>query len=450
MRHSEGAAASLFIDTPSGLQIGASADMTVINTAKIVPDSDYVVRFLSSWDYRAHAFRIADLLVAEDIRDRETILGITGNDEILAELVMFLAESRRFVLTITDPLRIGVVFAVWKEVRRLQPHSPENPAGEDSLRAKVAELEWLFRGTPVAWSIYIVDDECPEGSLEVAQGIVDEFRLKNVVLLRLRDALPTSELPLSKLDGASSSTKGGSILLGMQRAAEDGHDYVMYTDCDNSNNLGQIGLFLGELVGKGKKAAIGDRRATRISEWHLTRESESYANYILKRVHALLDFDLLLGDVTCPFKMFEREYLLTLLQDMDVFDFCVDFDIVGYLKTSGAPVAIMPIVSVDSDVETTWIALTNVKVWWQKLHGFVYVIDKYNLPHNTLARKLVREHLWSSENIRKVLETASRGVLLNGCELTTEEQMVMSFKEVESWIRASLAEWREPADAGTV
>lgn len=424
--------------------------MTVINTTKIVPDSDYVVRFLSSWEYRANAFRIADLLVADDIIDRETILGITGNDEILAELVTFLAQSRRFVLTIKDPLTIGVVFAVWKEVRRLQPHSPENPAGEDGLRAKVAELEWLFRGAPVTWSIYIVDDECPEGSLEVAQAIVDESALKNVVLLRLRDELPASGLPLSRLDSASSSTKGGSILLGMQRAARDGHDYVMYTDCDNSNNLGQIGLFLSELVGKGKKAAIGDRRATRISEWHVTRESESYANYILKRVHALLDFDLLLGDVTCPFKMFEREYLLALLQDMDVFDFCVDFDIVGYLKTSGAPVAIIPIVSVDSDVETTWIALTNVKVWWQKLHGFVYVIDKYNLPHNALARKLVRENLWSSENIRKVLETASRGVTANGRLLTAQEQLTMSFEEVDTWIRASLADRRELADAGTV
>lgn len=421
--------------------------MTVANIAKLVPDTDYAVRFLSSWTYRANAFRIADLLVADDIRDRDAILEITDNDEILAELVAFLAESRRFVLTITDPLRIGVVFAVWKEVRRLQPYSSDNPAGEDGLRAKVAELEWLFRGTPVTWSIYIVDDECPEGSLDVARAIVDASGLTNVFLIRLRDALPTSELPLSKLDSASSSTKGGSILLGMQRAAQDGHDYVMYTDCDNSNNLGQIGLFLSELVGKGKKAAIGDRRATRVSEWHITRESESYANYVLKRVHALLDFDLLLGDVTCPFKMFEREYLLTLLQNMDVFDFCVDFDIVGYLKTSGAPVAIIPIVSVDSDVETTWIALTNVKVWWQKLHGFVYVIDKYNLPHNELARQLVRESLWTSENIQKVLETASRGVTSNGHLLTAEGQLQMSFEEVDTWVRSALSDRRELAGA---
>ncbi|MGJ5176486.1 glycosyltransferase [Bradyrhizobium oligotrophicum] len=413
--------------------------MAATKTAKIVPDNDYVVRFLSSWTYRANAFRVADLLVAENITDRTSILAVAKGDDVLAELVAFLAEARRFVQTIDRKLSVGIVFAVWKEVRRLQPYSAKNPTGEDALRAKVAELEWLFRDTPVTWSIYIVDDECPDGSLEVAQAIVDDAGWKNIVLLKLRDALPSSELPLSKLDGATSSTKGGAILHGMQQAAKDGHDYVMYTDCDNSNHLGQIGLFLHELVGKGKKAAIGDRRATRISEWQTTRESESYANYILKRVHALLDFDLLLGDVTCPFKMFERDYLLGLLQRMDVFDFCVDFDIVGYLKTSGAPVAIVPIVSVDSDSETTWIALTNVNVWWQKLHGFVYVIEKYRLAHNEHAASLVRDKLWTQDNIRKILEVAAGGVTSNGRRLTAEEQLDMPFDEVDGWIRSALA-----------
>jgi hypothetical protein len=412
--------------------------MTATKTAKIVPDNAYVVRFLSSWTYRANAFRVTDKLVAENITDPDAILKIADGDEILAELVAFLAAARRYVLTISEPLRIGIVFAVWKEVRRLQPHSAENPTGEDALRAKVAELEWLFRDTPVTWSIYIVDDECPEGSLDVARAIVDEAGWTNIFLLKLRDALPASQLPLSKLDRAANSTKGGAILYGMQQAAHDGHDYVMYTDCDNSNHLGQIGLFLQELVGKGKKAAIGDRRATRISEWQTTRDSESYANYILKRVHSLLDFDLLLGDVTCPFKMFEREYLLALLRDMDVFDFCVDFDIVGYLKTSSAPVAIIPIVSVDSDLETTWIALTNVKVWWQKLHGFVYVIEKYNLSHNEQAARLVRERLWTPENIQKVLETAEGGVSPNGRRLTDGELLGMPFAEVDGWIRSAL------------
>ena len=421
--------------------------MTDQKITKLVPDTEYAIRFLSSWDYRENAFRVTDLLVKEDITDREGILKAAGNDEILAELVAFLAEARRYMLTITEKVSIGVVFAVWKEVRRLQPNTAENPTGEDALRAKVAELDWLVRDTPVTWNLYVVDDECPEDSLGVAQSIIDEAGLKNITLLKLRDALPSSTLPLSKLESAAASTKGGAVLHGMQRAAQDGHDYVMYTDCDNSNHLGQIGLFLKEMIGNGKKAAIGNRRATRILEWQTSRESESHANYILKRVHDLLDFDLLLGDVTCPFKMFEREFLLELLQRADVFDFCIDFDIVGFLKTSGAPVAVIPVVSVDSDLETTWIPLSNLTVWWQKLHGFVYTIEKYGLSHNEKVADMVRDKLWTKEGIQKVLETAENGVTVRGQSLTTDDLMAMPLQDVEDWIQFALGDTKELSDA---
>jgi hypothetical protein len=408
--------------------------MNQIIHPKIIPQPQDVLRFLSSWDYRTEVFRITDQLVAGNITDMEGIRALCPDDEILVELVSYLARARRHVLALDKPLSLGVVFAVWKEVRRLLPNSETNPTGEDALRAKVAELNWLFHDTPHNWGLYIVDDDCPEDSLEVARAIVETEVLSNVHLLRLADALPAPDLPMSRLESAALSTKGGAIHLGMQQAARDGHDYVMYTDCDNSNHMGQAGLLLHELAGLGKKVALGDRRSTRILEWQTSRESESYGNYVIKRVQALLNFDLLLGDVTCPFKMFEREYLLGMLRQMDVFDFTVDFDIVGYVKTSGAPVAIVPVVSVDSDFETTWIALTNVRVWLQKLRGFLYVIQKYGLDHNPQAVRLVREKLWTAEQIRKVLDVSEKGVFRDGQKLSTQEQLGMSLAEVEAWI----------------
>lgn len=414
--------------------------MNQIVHPKIIPQPQDVLRFLSSWDYRAEVFRVTDRLVAESITDIEAIRTLCPDDEIMVELVSYLARARRHVLALDKPLSLGVVFAVWKEVRRLQPNSETNPTGEDAIRAKVAEMNWLFRDTPHRWGLYIVDDDCPEDSLAVARAIVEADALSNVHLMRLADALPAPDLPLSRLESAALSTKGGAIHLGMQQAARDGHDYVMYTDCDNSNHMGQAGLMLHELAGLGKKVALGDRRSTRVLEWQTSRDSESYGNYVIKRVQDLLNFDLLLGDVTCPFKMFERDYLLDLLQQMDVFDFTVDFDIVGYVKTSGAPVAIVPVVSVDSDFETTWIALTNVRVWLQKLHGFLYVIQKYGLDHNPQAVRLVREKLWTTDQIRKVLEVSEKGVFRDGQKLTTQEQLGMSLAEVEAWITQALGQ----------
>lgn len=410
--------------------------MATAEETKLIPDSDYLLRYLSSWEYRNNAFRIADRLIDENVTMSSCILDAAGNDEILAELVAYLARSRRYVLGLNEDISVAVVFAVWREVRRLQPYSKDNPNGEDALRAKVAELEWLTRGTPLAWSMYVVDDECPEGSLDIAQAIIDETGWGNVTLMRLRDGLPSPDKPLCRLDSASSSVKGGAILYGMSKAAKDGHRYIMFTDCDNSNNLGQVGLLLQSLREGGNKAAIGDRKGTRVSHWQLTRDSESESNYVLKRVRRLLDFDPMLRDVTCPFKMFQREYLLELLEEVDVFDFCVDYDILGSLKKNEIATGIVPIVSLDSEPETTWISLTNANVWWQKFRGFVHVAEKYGLPHNKEAAILVREKLWTLESIRNVLEATSHGVIHRGRTLPKHELSKMSVEDIDEWVQS--------------
>lgn len=409
-----------------------------VTTSKIEPSKEYLVRFLSDWGYRTEAFQIADYLVAAGVQDEDSILDLAHGDGILAELVTYLAASKRVALSITTPTSIGVVFTVWKEARRLQPNTEQNPTGEDALRAKVAELNWLFANTALAWHLYIVDDECPEGSLDVARAIIEEEGFTGIDLLRLRDALPADSLPLSKLASADLSVKGGALMLGLQRAAEDQHDYVMFTDCDNSNNLGQVGLLLEPLVTGSVKAAIGDRRSTRVSHWQESRDSESSANYVLKRVRQLLAFDLVLRDVTCPFKMFEREYLTEMLRDLDVFDFCVDYDMLGRLKSAETPLVTVPVVSLDSDAETTWIPLSNASVWLQKLRGWVHVVEKYDLPHDRQVAELIRKYLLDQDNILTVLRAGEDGVVLNGREISPEEQLYMGLDEIESWLRELL------------
>ncbi|MCF1470228.1 glycosyltransferase [Agrobacterium vitis] len=410
-----------------------------MNIQKIEPDNEYLIRFLSDWTYRKAAFSISDKVVSENILDADVILELAHGDKILAELVTYLAASKRVVETITKPFTVGIVFAVWREARRLQPRIEVNPAGEDALRAKVAELNWLFQESPVNWTLYVVDDECPEGSLDVAQAIVEAEGFQSVELLRLRDALPSPDNPLKKLKSADLSVKGGAILLGLERAAADNHDYVMFTDCDNSNNLGQIGLFLQPLLSGHVKAAIGDRRSTCVSHWQNSRDSESDANYILKRVRQLLNFDLILRDVTCPFKMFNRDYLIEMLKELDVFDFCIDYDMLGQLKSKETPLAVVPIVSLDSDVETTWIALSNASVWWQKLKGFVYVVEKYGLAHNREAASLVKNYLGSLESIKTVLDAGEQGVVLDGRQFSPAAQLELSLGQIEAWLQSILS-----------
>jgi Glycosyl transferase family 2 len=254
--------------------------------------------------------------------------------------------------------------------------------------------------------------------------------------MRLRDGVPSAESPLCRLDSVASSVKGGAILYGMSKAAKDGHQYIMYTDCDNSNNLGQVGLLLRSLREGGNKAAIGDRKGTRVSHWQSTRDSESESNSVLRRVRRLLDFDPILRDVTCPFKMFQREYLLKLLDEVDVFDFCFDYDILGNLKKNEIATGIVPIVSLDSESESTWISLTIANVWRQKFRGFVQVAEKYELSHNKEAANLIRGKLWTLESIQNVLEATSHGVMHRGRMLSAGEVSKLLVQDIDEWLQS--------------
>ena len=95
------------------------------------------------------------------------------------QLAVMLAKSKLWVRTLDAPLRISVVFAVYKEHNRIRTRS-EHPHGEDFLRKKVAQLEWLFEQSPaVSWELIIVDDGCPENSGGIAKQIIEENNLQS-------------------------------------------------------------------------------------------------------------------------------------------------------------------------------------------------------------------------------------------------------------------------------
>ena len=101
--------------------------------------------------------------VKSAVRQQETPLEF----KIAAKLV----DARRFLLANQQPVKIGVVFAMWGEQNRLRPKSPDNPNGEDALRVKLAQLAWATAGTAVTWQLYAVDDGDPHDSGALAARI---------------------------------------------------------------------------------------------------------------------------------------------------------------------------------------------------------------------------------------------------------------------------------------
>jgi hypothetical protein len=188
------------------------------------------------------------------------------------------ARSRRRLGELPGPVHLTVVWAMYGETGRMVPRTA-HPHGEDFVRAKVAQLDWLTVGLPgVTWSIIACDDGCPDRpssadlmtDIAVAEGYPGQGH-RSVTVLRLAEVI-AGDIPVSPAFGQLTSTgqsrKGGSILAalaaavraGPARADGAGRHVICYTDADLSANLAQLGsLAVAVAAGDKVAAALGQR-----------------------------------------------------------------------------------------------------------------------------------------------------------------------------------------------
>src|SRR5215475_15854038 len=169
------------------------------------------------------------------------------------------ARSRRRLGELSGPIHLSVVWAMYGETGRMVPRA-EHPHGEDFVRAKVRQLDWLTGGLPgVTWSIIACDDGCPDRpssadlmtDIAAAEGYPTEGH-RSVTVLRLAELIGgrfSISPAFDRLTSTDQSRKGGSILAGLAaavaadpaRANGAGRHLACYTDADLSANLAQLG-----------------------------------------------------------------------------------------------------------------------------------------------------------------------------------------------------------------
>src|SRR6202167_4936335 len=188
------------------------------------------------------------------------------------------ARARERLAGLAGPVHLTVVWAMYGETGRMVPRS-EHPHGEDFVRAKVAQLDWLTGGLPgVTWSIIACDDGCSDQpssadlmtEIAAAEGYPKEGN-RSVTVLRLAEVIangPSISPAFDRLTSTDQSRKGGSILAGLAAAVGSGppqatgagRHVVSYTDADLSANLAQLGSLAAPIVGGDKVvAALGQR-----------------------------------------------------------------------------------------------------------------------------------------------------------------------------------------------
>ncbi|MCO6491220.1 MAG: glycosyltransferase [Phaeodactylibacter sp.] len=318
------------------------------------------------------------------------------------KLAFKVLDSRQFVKANTQPMKVGFVFAMWGEQNRLLPKSADNPNGEDLLNVKLAQLDWLFRGSPVDWQLYAVDDGCPYGSGRIASEIVKGSPLENrVSVLFLEEALPADSGPLKNLASANDSRKGGAIILGCRRALEDGAEAVIYTDADNSVHLGQAGLLLRKHLEEGFKVVLGNRKhkhsvlVKQESRWGIGIKALRHMQRMVG--HSIFSRGIL--DSQAAFKLYHRDVLERILEKPSVYDFSFDSDWIACALAMEEPFAKVPFAFIDSFAESASIVQGPMTTWETLLKGLVTAVRERGVPYNEEMARVLDEHIASSKDL---------------------------------------------------
>lgn len=385
---------------------------------------------------------LADALIAdkhiaiEEIQDRARRPEAPLEFKIAAKLT----ESRRFLLHHRRPLKIGVVFAMWGEQNRLRPKSALNPNGEDALRTKIRQLEWVSKGTRIDWTLYPVDDGCPDHSGEIAREIAGACaESQKINVLFLAEHLPAAEGPLRRLASPDDSRKAGSIILGAGQAIMDGADAVIYTDADNSVHLGQIGLLLRPFVQDGVSVVLGNRKHPDSvlvkdgARWGIGIKNLRHMQRMIG--HAIFSRGIL--DTQAAFKLYESSLLKEIMADPTVFDFSFDTDWISAFIARGEPFVQTPFAFIDSATESATAKQQPMTTWETLLLGLLKSLRKHNLLNTPESRHMARvidEEIHDYRDLELIIDHLPPE-LADAGEADYGSAEVMAPEAMQAWIR---------------
>ncbi len=351
-------------------------------------------------------------------------------------LAVKLVESRRYLLTVAQPITVGVVFAMWGEHNRLNAKNRLNPNGENSLQVKIEQLNWVTQGTPVDWHLYAVDDGCPHNSSGIASRIIAAHPDKNkVTVLKLADVIPANAGPLKNLNHVDDSHKGGAIVYGCQKALEDGVDCIVYTDADNSVHLGQLGLLVEPFLREGYQVVLGNRKHP---ESILVKQEERWGQGIktlrhMQRMIGRTIFAQGIKDTQAAFKLYSPKALENIIASPTIFDFSFDTDWILAAIDQNLPISTVPFAFIDSAAESASIVQGPMTTWYTLLSGLVKSVRTRQADHCHEMAAVFESYIQSHEGLERIID-ALPPELVHVEDAVLGDPQVMSPAALELWL----------------
>ncbi len=296
---------------------------------------------------------------------------ITSNPEKYKNAMLLVSKqalSKMYVKQIDYPLHVSLVLAMYNEHNRIRPKSNDNPNGEDFVRRKMKQMEWLLKDSPLNFNMILVDDGCPKQSGEKAQEIIEKEGYKNVKVLYLDDGIKRQSVVIKGLKSTSDSRKGGSIQFGMWQAVEnysegDKPHIVVFTDADMSAPVNEIGLLLGKQDDKTMLTIASRYDAGGICRgpWGKNGEVQGLTEFDRRMVGLRgLVFSKLfpqtgkITDTQCGLKAFNAKLLRQILLKTKVRTFSFDIELLVLAASTDTAIAFAPIYWHDSFAESSF------------------------------------------------------------------------------------------------
>jgi hypothetical protein len=321
------------------------------------------------------------------------------------------ARSRLRLGQVSEPVHLTVVWAMYGETGRMATRAA-HAHGEDFVRVKVGQLDWLTGGLPgVTWSIIACDDGCPDQpssadlmtDIAAAEGYPREGH-RSVTVIRLAEVIG-SGLPISpafdRLVSTDQSRKGGSILAALAPALRAGpaaparrdgagRHVVCYTDADLSANLAQLGSLAAPVAGSdtvvgalgqryGVEGAVLVRPTGPVTEPHSTGDKPDKTIVLFRHfVRATLIPPVAhVLDTQAGFKAFDGAALGPVLAQMTSFNETFDVELLIHLAQLYGPrsLAVEPIVFTEDFAATNF---PSAAVGARHLAMVTQIVDLYD------------------------------------------------------------------------
>lgn len=392
---------------------------------------------LTSAEDRVYLYDLVDSINVFPLK--EVIhLGNSSSSPLSFRIAAKIADSKSYIDSCRQPLKIGVVFAMWGEQNRLLKKTANNPNGEDLLNVKVDQLNWLFKDSSIDWKLYAVDDGCPHGSGTIAETIRKESEFADqIAVLFLENALPAQTPPLQNLATADDSRKGGAILLGCEKALQDGVDLIIYTDADNSVHLSQIGLLLRPHIEEGYKVVLGNRKdpdavlVKQENRWGIGIKALRH----MQRMIGVSIFSSDIRDSQAAFKLYHKDILKEILKNPSVYDFSFDSDWIACVIAMEEEFAKVPFAFIDSFAESASIVQGPMTTWETLLKGLVKAVRARNIVHNEEMATVVMEKIKNHHDLELLInDLPEELVAAEDKDLGNPE--IMSPKAMGAWIES--------------